>query len=260
MAREQRLGRALARAGPERATAAFRPRPGGLVQRGDHRMGRAGSRGRGAKPARRRAAGATRRSASCARNLDGLRSTGDLERTILALDGAGVERAALREPRPRGGAPQATLAKRIVRGPGQPDRLRDPRSAGGGRPRVGARRSAAWLRDAQNRDGGWGFQPGAGSDPDSTGAALQGLARRAGEAAGRRAGAPPICAASSGDAAASRWPAPAPPTPSRPLGRSRGWSPPAPTRPRSGTGGRSPFDYLARPAGGRRPLPLLVVE
>ena len=49
-------------------------------------------------------------------------------------------------------------------------------------------RSARWLRHAQNQDGGWGFQPGAASDPDSTGAALQGLAvggRRGGRARAR---------------------------------------------------------------------------
>ena len=37
-------------------------------------------------------------------------------------------------------------------------------------------RSADWLRDAQNSNGGWGFAPGRGSDADSTGAALQALA------------------------------------------------------------------------------------
>ena len=36
--------------------------------------------------------------------------------------------------------------------------------------------AASWLRRAQNGDGGWGFGPSQRSDPDSTGAAMQGLA------------------------------------------------------------------------------------
>ncbi len=36
-------------------------------------------------------------------------------------------------------------------------------------------KSADWLRDAQNSNGGWGFAPGRGSEADSTGAALQAL-------------------------------------------------------------------------------------
>ena len=90
--------------------------------------------------------------------------------------GGGGEPAPVRRPRPGGGASQATLTERLVRRPGEPDRVRNPRPA---RRRRSARqlvaRSAAWLREAQNGDGGWGFQPQAGSDPDSTGAALQAL-------------------------------------------------------------------------------------
>ena len=48
--------------------------------------------------------------------------------------------------------------------------------------RGGLARSAAWLRSAQNADGGWGFARGAASDPDSTGAALQALAAAGGSA------------------------------------------------------------------------------
>ncbi len=47
----------------------------------------------------------------------------------------------------------------------------------------GTGRSAGWLRDIQNRDGGWGFAAGSASDADTTGAVLQGLA-----ASGNRAG------------------------------------------------------------------------
>ncbi len=49
-------------------------------------------------------------------------------------------------------------------------------------------RSAAWLREAQNGDGGWGFQPRVGSDPDSTGAALQALAAAGGGGGATRRG------------------------------------------------------------------------
>ena len=40
----------------------------------------------------------------------------------------------------------------------------------------GVSRGGAWLRGAQNGDGGWGFGPSQSSDPDSTGAAMQGVA------------------------------------------------------------------------------------
>jgi energy-coupling factor transport system substrate-specific component len=41
---------------------------------------------------------------------------------------------------------------------------------------AGVSQAAVWLRDAQNSDGGWGFGPSQPSDPDSTGAAMQGIA------------------------------------------------------------------------------------
>jgi energy-coupling factor transport system substrate-specific component len=40
----------------------------------------------------------------------------------------------------------------------------------------GVSSAAAWLREAQNGDGGWGASPSGRSDPDSTGSAMQGLA------------------------------------------------------------------------------------
>jgi energy-coupling factor transport system substrate-specific component len=104
-----------------------------------------------------------------------LRSTGDLERTILALEGAGVD------PRGFGGRDLvAELRKRRSRSgsfEGQVNLtafgILALRAAGAPASRLG--RSAAWLSQAQNGDGGWGFQPGVASDPDSTGAALQAL-------------------------------------------------------------------------------------
>jgi Squalene-hopene cyclase C-terminal domain len=103
-------------------------------------------------------------------------STGDLERTILALRGAGVS------ARDFGG-------KDLVK------RLRDRQASDGsfdgqvnltafgilalhasGESGSAMNAAAKWLRAHQNGDGGWGFQPGAASDPDSTGAVLQALA------------------------------------------------------------------------------------
>jgi energy-coupling factor transport system substrate-specific component len=114
-------------------------------------------------------------------HLDGVRSTGDLERTILALDGAGVAArrfggrdlvAELHRRRSRTGSFEGQVNLTAFG-------ILALRSAGVHGSALG--RSAGWLRHAQNGDGGWGFQPDAGSDPDSTGAALQGLA-----AAGKR--------------------------------------------------------------------------
>ena len=108
--------------------------------------------------------------------IDRLRSVNDLERTILALEGAGVDSrdfaghdlvAELRSRRESDGSVsgQANLTAFFVLA---------MRAGGSDRNEVG--RSAGWLREAQNRDGGWGINPAAASDPDSTGAALQALA------------------------------------------------------------------------------------
>jgi energy-coupling factor transport system substrate-specific component len=105
-----------------------------------------------------------------------LRSTGDLERTILALDGAG------RNPRRFAGRDLVAQLRSKRSGDGSFQEqvnltafgvLALGAVGGSGSEMSG---SAAWLRDAQNDDGGWGFNPGAPSDPDSTGAALQALA------------------------------------------------------------------------------------
>jgi energy-coupling factor transport system substrate-specific component len=109
-------------------------------------------------------------------NGSAIRSTGDLERTILALEGAGVN-------------PRSFAGRDLV------SELASRRSDGGsfqgqvnltafgilalrasGVPRSSLRSPAEWLRRAQNRDGGWGFRPDSPSDPDSSGAAIQGLA------------------------------------------------------------------------------------
>jgi energy-coupling factor transport system substrate-specific component len=112
-----------------------------------------------------------------------IRTTGDLERTALALEGAGIS--------PRGFAGRDLVAElRRRRSPsgsfeGQVNLTAFGILAlrGAGARPASLRRPCAWLREAQNRDGGLGFRRQAASDPDSTGAALQGLA-----AGGRRAG------------------------------------------------------------------------
>jgi energy-coupling factor transport system substrate-specific component len=106
------------------------------------------------------------------RNAGEITTTGDVERTILALRGAGVDprsfagrnlvaglRGRMRRDGSFGGQVNLTAFGVLAL-----------RSAGGSR---GLRQSLSWLRGAQNRDGGWGFAPGAPSDADSTGAALQ---------------------------------------------------------------------------------------
>jgi energy-coupling factor transport system substrate-specific component len=101
-------------------------------------------------------------------------SATDLERTILALEAAGIN-------------------SRSFEGRDLVAQLRSKRSGDGsweGQVNITAfgilalraasqgdvAKSADWLREAQNSNGGWGFAPGRGSDADSTGAAMQALA------------------------------------------------------------------------------------
>jgi len=114
-----------------------------------------------------------------------IRSVGDLERTILALAGAGADSRAfagrdlvaeLRDHRaPDGSYPGGVNPTAFG--------ILALRAAGEGKSALS--RSARWLRNAQNSDGGWGFRPDAASDPDSTGAALQGLAAAGSGGTGR---------------------------------------------------------------------------
>jgi energy-coupling factor transport system substrate-specific component len=105
--------------------------------------------------------------------LSQIQSPGDLARTILALEGAGVE------PREFGGRNlvQALLAKRRKDGSYEdwPNSTAYAvlalRSAGIGN----VADSLEWLREAQNEDGGWGDYVGTPSNADGTGAVLQAL-------------------------------------------------------------------------------------
>ena len=110
------------------------------------------------------------------RKVDGLNAAGDLERTILAIEGAGVNShhfgghdlaAELRSRISGGGSVQGQVNLTAFG-------IMALRAAGASQSSV--RRSAKWLQRASNRDGGWGFRRSAASDADSTGAALQGLA------------------------------------------------------------------------------------
>lgn len=100
-----------------------------------------------------------------------IQSPGDLARTILALEGAGVE------PRDFGGRNlvAALLGKRRKDGSyqGWPNSTAYAvlalRSAG----IANVSDSVEWLREVQNEDGGWGDTAGAPSNADGTGAVLQ---------------------------------------------------------------------------------------
>jgi len=102
-----------------------------------------------------------------------VQSPGDLARTILALEGAGVE------PREFGGRNlvAALLAKRRKDGSYEdwPNSTAYAvlalRSAG----IANLADSLEWLREVQNEDGGWGDTVGSPSDADGTGAVLQAL-------------------------------------------------------------------------------------
>ena len=145
------------------------------LERRDDRLGDARARGGGPEPGGRDRGGKTPvqylRS-----NRASITSTADLERTILALEGAGVDSrnfsgrdlvGELRDRQAKDGSFEhqvnltafAILAQRSARVPG----------SNFGKP-------AAWLRGIQNQNGGWGSLADAESEPDSTGAVLQALA------------------------------------------------------------------------------------
>jgi energy-coupling factor transport system substrate-specific component len=106
--------------------------------------------------------------------VDQLKSPGDLARTILALESAGVD------PRDFAGANLVSrlLAKRRQDGSYEdwPNStafaaiaLRTAGASGSLKP------SLSWLNEVQNDDGGWGDVPGSPSTADGTGAVMQAL-------------------------------------------------------------------------------------
>jgi Squalene-hopene cyclase C-terminal domain/Prenyltransferase and squalene oxidase repeat len=113
------------------------------------------------------------------------RGLGDLELAILALEGAGLDArrfaghdlvAELRRFQGADGSFQGQVNLTAYA-------ILALRAAGTS---SGISRAAAWLRGAQNGDGGWGASPSGRSEPDSTGSALQGLAAARGGPAIRR--------------------------------------------------------------------------
>ena len=159
------LGPALPRA-LDQPRRRLRVRAGRALEPADDRLGDARARGGRAQSARRAPRRPAARSTSSRANSGRLRSTGDLERTILALEAAGVN--------PRSFAGRDLVAElrkrrnceRLLAEPGQPDRLRRARAARRREPSAracGAR--ARWLDDQQRGDGGWGFQSGAAERP-----------------------------------------------------------------------------------------------
>jgi hypothetical protein len=101
-------------------------------------------------------------------------TTGDIERTILLLHGAGLN--------PRRFQGHDLVSRLLARrgGDGSWGQQVNPTAFGilalkAAGSNTGNSHSAAWLRGVQNDDGGWGFAAKSASDPDSTGAVLQAL-------------------------------------------------------------------------------------
>jgi hypothetical protein len=105
--------------------------------------------------------------------VDELSSPGDFARTILALEGAGID------PRSFGGHDLVAALEKRRRSNGSYEGWPGStafavialRSAGGG----GIDQSVSWLARVQNGDGGWGDVPGSPSTADGTGAVMQAL-------------------------------------------------------------------------------------
>lgn len=114
------------------------------------------------------------------RNAGSIDSTGDLERTILALRGAGIS------VRDFGGRDLLAELRARQRSNGSYESQVNltafailARAAAGEAPGSLAK-PAGWLRKNQNRNGGWGSVSSSGSEPDSTGAVLQALVAASG--------------------------------------------------------------------------------
>jgi uncharacterized membrane protein len=176
-----------------------------------------------------------------AKTVGEISTTGDIERTILVLRGAGLD--------PRHFQGRDLVARLLVRrgGDGSWSGQVNPTAFGILALRAagavsGNTRSAGWLRRHQNQDGGWGFAPGSASDPDSTGAVLQALAA-GGNSAGTRRGVSYLRSVQrpGGGFALSSGPVNAQSTAWAIQGLAAVGVSPASVR----SGGRSPLDYLA---------------
>jgi energy-coupling factor transport system substrate-specific component len=101
-------------------------------------------------------------------------TTGDIERTVLLLHGAGLN--------PRSFEGHDLVSRLLARrgGDGSWAQQVNPTAFGilalkAAGVNAGNSRSATWLRGVENDDGGWGFAAKSASDADSTGAVLQAL-------------------------------------------------------------------------------------
>ena len=107
------------------------------------------------------------------RNADRIRTTGDIERTMLALAASGIE------SRRFGGVPLGRRMKsRVGRDGSMASQLNLTAfylmaCVASGLPYSKA--SVAWIKRVQSPSGGWGYGPGVSPDADSTGAAIQAL-------------------------------------------------------------------------------------
>ena len=109
-----------------------------------------------------------------------LSGVADDERTILALHASDAPIGSFPGRRSLGRRARCARRRRLDRGTGQHDRVRDLRAAGRRnrrRARGPSPTAGRWLAAQQNADGGFSFaRRGAASDSDDTAAALQGLA------------------------------------------------------------------------------------
>ena len=112
-------------------------------------------------------------------------TTGDIERTILLLRGAGLNSRHFQG--------HDLVSRLLARrgGDGSWGSQVNPTAFGilalkAAGVTAGNSHSAAWLRGVQNDDGGWGFAARSASDPDSTGAVLQALAAVGGGSGAQR--------------------------------------------------------------------------
>ena len=218
--RRCRLGRAVARAGAEPGRR-LRRVPERSLEPGDDGLGRAGAGGRRAQPARPSTGRSLADRLPALRRPATLRSTGDLERTILALEGAGVDPrgfggrdlvAELRKRRSRSGSfeGQVNLTAFGILALRAAGALR-VRARPLGRLAARGRRTTTAAGAFSHRSPATRTAPGPRSRPWW----------RPGAPAGRPHAERPTCGAPSAPTAGSRWPRVGPPIRSRPPGRSR---------------------------------------
>ena len=109
-------------------------------------------------------------------NVGEISTTGDIERTILVLRGAGLDPRALPGRRPGQPSAGAPRRGRLLGRAGEPDRVRDPRAEGRRRDVRATRARRPGCGRTRTRTAAGASPPGSASDADTTGAVLQALA------------------------------------------------------------------------------------